>query len=178
MAQCISAAMDYTYSELTINRLKDAAYITQNEPKAINELSNCRFVTDDILQCKMMIAPILKKGYTKDPYYAHVCAGLQENVMQLCRGKKSYKKVTVCFINHVKKGDENVPSYFDNDNLAIKGILDAIIPFICPDDAAKYIDNLYFTKTDSCSYTEVFIINEGHLSEWLSKFPDYDFTKK
>ncbi len=55
--------------------------------------------------------------------------------------------IDVIFVSHFEKRSSPI-TLFDNDNLAIKSILDAIIPLVCVDDATRYCDNFYLSQHD------------------------------
>ena len=59
---------------------------------------------------------------------------------------KNFQKMSganVIFVSHVLNDGPHKSRYFDNDNLAIKSILDIIVPYICIDDATRYCDMIH-----------------------------------
>ena len=83
----------------------------------------------------------------------------------------------IIFVSHfAKKGPHN-SLYFDNDNLAIKAILDAIVPLVCFDDASRYCDNHYISQDDVREYTELFVIKKSCLKAWARSNSRLDFAK-
>ena len=83
----------------------------------------------------------------------------------------------IIFVSHfAKKGPHN-SLYFDNDNLAIKAILDAIVPLVCFDDASRYCDNHYISQDDVREYTELFVIKKSCLKAWARSNSHLDVAK-
>lgn len=80
-------------------------------------------------------------------------------------GIKKMSKAYVIFVYHDGDNKQCAPSYYDNDNVAIKSLLDAIVPLILPDDSIRFCDNLYFNLADTSTYIELVFIQKGHLKE-------------
>ena len=68
-------------------------------------------------------------------------------------------------------------SYFDNDNLAIKSILDIIVPYICIDDATRYCDNFYLSQHDMNEFSELYIVKKSCIKAWAAAHRELDFAR-
>lgn len=176
--RCINNAVSFTETELEIAHMNE---LRADDKSAIREegidQSICQYVTPDILQCTLFVNTFVKKRAAKTVFTSAFCDGLSANVARACAGQKPFEKALCLFVSHVTTDNRGVVPYYDNDNLAIKSIIDSIIPAVCPDDAIRYIDNMYFTQVDTSNFTEVFVIRDGHFGEWLSLFSAYDFAK-
>ncbi len=85
--------------------------------------------------------------------------------------------IDVIFVSHFLKNGHHQSHYFDNDNLAIKSILDAIIPLVCVDDATRYCDNFYLSQHDSNEFSELFIVPKEQLKAWAAAHQELDFAR-
>ena len=83
----------------------------------------------------------------------------------------------VIFVSHFLKNGPHQSHYFDNDNLAIKSILDIIVPFICIDDATKYCDNFYLSQHDMNEFSELYIVRKGCIKAWAAAHRELDFAR-
>lgn len=131
----------------------------------------CEFslVSPHIFQAELPFLPLLKTKFTADRYteiflpYAH-----QKLAGYVPKNFKKFRSAHVIFINFVAQNEGRRQPYFDNDNLAIKALLDAIVPYICFDDVAKYCNNLYLYQPSDRDRSELYIVRDGHLAEWIS----------
>lgn len=131
----------------------------------------CAFslVSPHIFRAELPFLPLLKTKSAADRYaeiflpYAH--KKLAEYIPQ---DFKKFRSAHVIFINFVAQNKGKKQAYFDNDNLAIKALLDAIVPYICFDDAAKYCNNLYLYQPSVLDKSELHIVQEAHLAEWIA----------
>lgn len=83
----------------------------------------------------------------------------------------------VIFVSYFEKNGPHRSCYFDNDNLAIKAILDVIVPLVCIDDATRYCDNLYLSQDDVQAFSELFIISKSNLKAWVASNSHLDFAR-
>lgn len=93
------------------------------------------------------------------------------------RGYQKMDDVDVIFVSHFLKNGPHQSHYFDNDNLSIKSILDAIVPLVCVDDATKYCDNFYLSQHDSNEFSELFIVPKEQLKAWAAAHQELDFAR-
>lgn len=87
------------------------------------------------------------------------------------------KDAYIIFVSHFPKNGPHKSLYFDNDNLAIKAILDVIIPLVCIDDATRYCDNLYLSQDDTREYSELFVVDKPHIKVWAKSESSLDFAR-
>lgn len=80
-------------------------------------------------------------------------------------GVTKMSEAYVIFVYHDGDSKQSAPSYYDNDNVAIKALLDATVPLILPDDSIRFCDNLYFNLADTSTFIELLFIQKGHLIE-------------
>ena len=85
--------------------------------------------------------------------------------------------IDVIFVSHFLKNGHHQSHYFDNDNLAIKSILDAIIPLVCVDDATRYCDNFYLSQYDMNEFSELYIVRKGCTKAWAAAHKELDFAR-
>jgi hypothetical protein len=93
---------------------------------------------------------------------------------------KNFQKMrdaNVIFVSHFLKDGPHFSHYFDNDNLAIKSILDIIVPFICIDDATRYCDNFYLSQHDANEFSELYIVRKGCMKAWAAAHEELDFAR-
>ena len=81
--------------------------------------------------------------------------------------KENKKKVIV--IRHNYPSDMPEFRCRDHDNYEVKGIIDDIASYFLVDDSIIYCDRLYLSKPDDDFSTEIFIIPEPDLTNWLTK---------
>ena len=92
---------------------------------------------------------------------------------------KDFQKMSdanVIFVSHFLKDGPHKSHYFDNDNLAIKSILDIIVPYICIDDATRYCDNFYLSQHDINEFSELYIVRKGCIKAWAAAHRELDFA--
>ena len=61
--------------------------------------------------------------------------------------------------------------------IAIKSILDAIIPLVCVDDATRYCDNFYLSQYDMNEFSELYIVRKGCTKAWAAAHKELDFAR-
>ena len=93
------------------------------------------------------------------------------------RGYQKMDNIDVIFVSHFLKNGHHQSHYFDNDNLAIKSILDAIIPLVCVDDATRYCDNFYLSQYDMNEFSELYIVRKGCTKAWAAAHKGLDFAR-
>ena len=93
---------------------------------------------------------------------------------------KNFQKMSganVIFVSHVLNDGPHKSRYFDNDNLAIKSILDIIVPYICIDDATRYCDNFYLSQHDMNEFSELYIVKKSCIKAWAAAHRELDFAR-
>ena len=160
--------------QVSLERDVQDAYICQS--------SSAEFVTSHILRCTISSPPMLKKKINARQYKDIFGRGLAINLSaavhkQMADSFHKFSHCTVIFIQHHEGTGQAEAPYYDNDNLAIKYVLDEIIPVIAYDDASFICDNIYTLQNDNRDFAEIFVVENGHLNEWLSLFPDSSFSK-
>lgn len=93
---------------------------------------------------------------------------------------KNFQKMSdanVIFVSHFLKDGPHCSHYFDNDNLAIKSILDVIVPFICIDDATRFCDNFYLSQHDTNEFSELYIVKKDCIKAWAEAHRELDFAR-
>lgn len=93
------------------------------------------------------------------------------------RGYQKMDNIDVIFVSHFLKNGHHQSHYFDNDDLAIKSILDAIIPLVCVDDATRYCDNFYLSQHDMNEFSELYIVRKGCTKAWAAAHKELDFAR-
>ena len=81
------------------------------------------------------------------------------------RGYQKMDDIDTIFVSHFLKNGHHQSHYFNNDNLAIKSILDAIVPLVCVDDATRYCDNFYLSQHDMNKFSELDVYKRQGLSK-------------
>ena len=61
--------------------------------------------------------------------------------------------------------------------IAIKSILDAIVPLVCVDDATRYCDNFYLSQHDMNEFSELYIVRKGCTKAWAAAHKGLDFAR-
>lgn len=61
--------------------------------------------------------------------------------------------------------------------IAIKSILDAIVPLVCVDDATRYCDNFYLSQHDMNEFSELYIVRKGCTKAWAAAHKELDFAR-
>lgn len=132
------------------------------------------------ISCRILSPPQTKNMKAKHRFFELICLDLEREIVNVL--PPDFKKISsayVVFVNHFKAElQAGKQPYFDNDNLAIKGILDAVVPYVCYDDAAKFCDNLYLAQVGDSSYTELHIVPKGRLDVWLHKHRELSFAQE
>lgn len=132
-----------------------------------------------VLTCKIMAPPLLKKQSAASRYLSLVCPELQQKIIQILPPKfKKIEAAYVIFANHFSKKLKGKQPYFDNDNIAIKGLLDSIVPLVCADDAFVFCDNFYIAQPDICDFSEIIIVPKGQLLGWMQTRSELEFVKE
>lgn len=122
--------------------------------------------------------PVLKTRGTMAPYSEMVLYALQDKTIRAVpRGFSKWASTCVIYVNHTDATNGKAP-YYDNDNVCIKAIMDAVVPHVCIDDAAVFCDNLYLYQEDSASFTELYIVPKFHFRTWIQNHQQLDFCQK
>lgn len=137
-------------------------------------------VYHQIFSCKIMTPPILKSHVASSKFYQLFCMDIEREIINT--KPKEFKQIPHAHVIFICHFDANKPPqkqvYFDNDNLAMKGLLDAIIPNICFDDAARFCNNLYLSQPDDSDFCEIFIVPKGKLFHWISSKNSLEFAQE
>ena len=126
-------------------------------------------ISPHIFRAELPFLPLLKTKAVADRY-TEIFLDLihQKMALGLPSSFQKFDAAHVIFVNFVAQNEGKKQTYFDNDNLAIKALLDTIVPYICFDDAAKYCNNLYLYQPSNTDKSELYIVRKGHLKEWIS----------
>lgn len=136
------------------------------------------FEDDDVFHAIFAMPPLLKRMFSKAKFAEVFTLSLQKKtVMALPESFKKFQSAYVIYVNHWEKEGAKTP-YYDNDNIAIKMILDAIVPYICKDDCIQYCENLYLTINDNEPISELYIVQKGHLKSWLEQHKGIPFVSE
>jgi len=150
--------------------------IVPNEKSGIDSEVIIEAETGSVI-CRIDSPPFLKKSISKRKYFEIFCLDLQQEICKIL--PRNFKKIPSAYIIYINYFDAQKPRkkqpYYDNDNIAIKAIMDSIIPYICFDDSFKYCDNLYLAQPWDRSFVEIHIVPKGNLYEWKKKHKDLRF---
>ena len=161
-------------SDADYAREKQTVSATSSEP-----LCEGGWETNHIFYCRMDTPPILKKKISRYPFFDFLCRDLNKIAADAAMDmEKKFRGCTVIYISYLDRREPCFPPYYDNDNVAIKAILDAVVPFITADDAAIFCDNIYLTQVSDSNYTELYIVEKGYLAEWKYLHPTLDFASE
>lgn len=142
--------------------------------------STVEFLSDSIVKVVIETPPILKNSASaKIEYQRKYCAEIQKAILD--KKPHSYpvfKEFYFIFIQYCDTAKKKINAYFDNDNLSIKPIIDAMVPLICIDDCAQLCSNIYLCEEDTDERVEVFLVKKGHLSEWQRLKPELKFCQE
>lgn len=137
-----------------------------------------------LFHVRIFSPPILKPKTSKhkmtaSQFVSLVSADIEQKVVRnIPKDFKPFGSAYVIYVSHYLSERTSRPAYYDNDNLAIKGILDATVPYICVDDAAIFCDNIYIAQEDSAVYVDIFIVQKPKLREWAKLHRELDFSKR
>ena len=136
------------------------------------------FENGDVFHAVFATPPILKKRVAKASFVDSFSIPLQKKIVSAMPDAfEKYDSAYVIYVNHWEKDGAKTP-YYDNDNIAIKVILDAVVPYICIDDSIHYCENLYLTVNDSQPISEIYIVKKGCLRAWIEQHKDILFVSE
>ncbi len=149
----------------------------------IHDYCQAEFVNKHIFRCEIISPPLLKRKVNGAKYKEVFVTELLKLVTQEAskawqRGAKKYEHCTVAYVQHFLKTERGNTPYYDNDNIAIKAILDSVVPIICHDDAALFCDNIYCIQPSNAQKAEVFVVEDPYFQQWLSLYSHYEIAKK
>ena len=122
--------------------------------------------------------PILKRSMAKANFAEAFLTPLAWKVIHaIPPGFKKFSSVYVVYINHADRTSLKKQPYFDNDNLALKGIMDAVVPYICVDDACVFCDDIYLYQQSTTTFAELYIIPKSSFPHWIRTHQHLDFCK-
>ena len=161
----------------------------ENFDKSIDEFSqkiesefdkkiSVSFENRNIFHAIFATPPILKNRFAKSAFVDGFGMPLQKKTADaIPEAFEKYDSAYVIYINHWDKDGVKTP-YYDNDNIAIKAILDAVVPYICIDDSIRYCENLYLTVNDGQPISEIYIVKKGCLRAWMEQHKDILFVSE
>ena len=125
---------------------------------------------------KIAEPPILKGRSALSKFNAAFLDDLEQKIVQ--HMPKNFTKIgsaCVIYISYFDKKRAEKRPYFDNDNLAIKAILDTIVPHVCYDDSVVFCDNIYISQPGESCFSEIHIIPKKNYPVWASKNRHLEF---
>ena len=130
------------------------------------------------IRCVFLTPPMTKSRAAANRFFEIFCVDLQKKIVaNMPQNFRKIEDAYVFFIHHFDETDPHKQPYFDNDNLAIKSILDSVLPFICFDDASCYCSNLYLSQPDSRDYSEFVVIQKSRAKQWILQRTDLQFSR-
>lgn len=136
------------------------------------------FENENIYHAVFAAPPLLKTRVANASFIDAFTISLQQKTGNaLPEAFEKYDSAYVIYINHWEKAGTKAP-YYDNDNVAIKSILDAVVPYICIDDSIHYCENLYLTVNDNQPISELYIVKKGCLRQWMEQHKDIHFASE
>lgn len=131
------------------------------------------------VSCSFFAPPLTKNRWAKTPYLDLMCRQLPQKINEILpENFTKMKAANVIYVHHFHCSSDGKQPYFDNDNLAIKGVLDMVIPLLCVDDAYVFCDNFYVAQPDEMDYAELIVMPKGQLLAWANSRPELEFTKE
>ena len=162
------------------NRLSRSV-IEESYVAAIDTLNSISFALEDIkfgFQFKFSRLPNLKTSRGISRLAECFIIEIGEKILTIIpRGYQKMDNIDVIFVSHFLKNGHHQSHYFDNDDLAIKSILDAIVPLVCVDDATRYCDNFYLSQHDMNEFSELYIVRKGCTKAWAAAHKGLDFAR-
>ena len=150
---------------------------SENSASGVPEI-DVEFEKNGIVRCQLFTPPILKCKAAAWKFYDVFSLKISEKVASVVpKNFEKYDAAYVIYVNHYADSPSGKQPYFDNDNLAIKSILDAIVPYVCIDDSIRYCDNLYISQPDRANFAEIFIVEKKKFSEWMKAHQSLQFCK-
>lgn len=121
------------------------------------------------LSCRISSPPVLKKSLSKSKYSQLLMDSiLFEISSKIPVIERKFEQAVVIFVSYLTEDINGKTLYYDNDNIAIKRLLDIVIPRICIDDAACFCDNFYITQRADQTFSELYVVEKSHLKQWIS----------
>lgn len=139
----------------------------------------CSFETPHIFSCRVMAPPFLRDQRNAKFYASRLGLEVERSVVaSLAERDHRFRKLFAIFVNYMGPSWEGSQPYYDNDNLLIKRMLDAIISFVGVDDAARYCTNLYSYAEGEAPSFAIFVVEQGYLFEWAETHPEVFLAKE
>lgn len=176
-----SKALTIAYEHQILAKQAHGNNFSPNADEAVkfgNAKTTVLFKPDGTVQCTFHTPPFTKSRATQNRFFEYFCMDLQQKVVS--NYPPNYKKIEtayVIFIHHYDGTDPHKQPYFDNDNLAIKAILDSVLPYVCYDDASCYCSNLYLSQPDVSDFSELIILEKCNAKRWICERNELDFSK-
>lgn len=181
-AKCAIDALDIANGAIDFNNCFEPEQIPKREEAENDFTQKTKVYFDESLQqvrCIFRTPPMTKRRATANRFSEIFCADLREKVSIAVPPKmKRLDDAYVVFINHYARRPELKQPYYDNDNLAIKAILDSVVPFVCVDDAALYCGNLYLCQAGDEDFCELDILPKENFRLWLLSRTDLEFSRQ
>lgn len=150
---------------------------SENSASDVPEI-DVEFEKNGIVRCQLFTPPILKSKAAAWKFYDVFSLKISEKVASAVpRNFEKYDASYVIYVNHYADSPSGKQPYFDNDNLAIKSILDAIVPYVCIDDSIRYCDNLYISQPDRANFAEIFVVEKKKFADWIEAHQTLQFCK-
>ena len=181
-AKCSIDALEIANGAVDFESCFEPEQITKRAERE-NEFTDKTAVRFDkslqLLQCVFMTPPLTKRRATSNRFAEIFCTDLREKVSLAVPPKlRRLDDAYVIFVNHYSRKREHKQPYYDNDNLAIKAILDSVVPFVCVDDAAMFCGNLYLCQADTEDFCELVVLPKANLRRWLLSRNDLEFSRQ
>lgn len=129
-------------------------------------------------RCVFPSPPILKTKAATSKFFELFCLDLQRTIIKnLPHSFRKMESAAVVYVSHYAKDATHRQPYFDNDNLAIKAVLDSVVPYICFDDAANFCDNLYLSQPDEANFSELFVVRKAAFPHWVQAHQELEFCR-
>ena len=140
---------------------------------------SCSFESPHIFCCKVSAPPFLRDQRNAKFYASRLGLEVERRVVDaLPERDHRFRELFAIFVNYMVPNWDGSQPYYDNDNLLIKRMLDAIISFVGVDDAAKYCSNLYSYAEGSQPSFAIFVVEKGYLFEWAQKHTEVFLAKE
>lgn len=131
------------------------------------------FESAHMIRCVLPEMPVTKRHAAAMEFTGLYREALARKIIQgLPNGFRPYRQAYVIYVHHALAGSGKKPDYYDNDNLAIKALLDTVLPLVCVDDAACICDNLYFYISGVRRQTALWVVDKSHLADWAAMHPE------
>ena len=166
-----------------LDRCNAASLMSQTDEAMPGEFaianSVCSFETPSIFCCRVAAPPFLRDQRNAKFYASRLGLEIEKSVVDVLSNRDHrFRELYAIFVNYMDGSSGGAQPYYDNDNLLIKRMLDAIISFVGIDDAAKYCSNLYSYADGESAAFAIYAVEKGHLCEWAESHPEVFLAKE